>query len=198
MVTSTAPFTSPIWRKAAADSWIGIADTAKAIRSTLAMKFPGVKFYVRSKTYAGGGSIDIYYDGVVLNDAGNPVRVLVDYDGNVLDPTPVSDADYGWGRFGHLPKPGMPSKAAVNAVVGAYAGRGFDGMIDMGYSKSSWINPDGTAAYGHSDGTLGSHGSDPGYDHPRPTSGAVKVHFGASYVFVNDDLPYDVRVRVGR
>jgi hypothetical protein len=35
------------------------AETAKLIRPVLAKQFPGVKFSIRSRTYAGGASIDI-------------------------------------------------------------------------------------------------------------------------------------------
>lgn len=37
------------------------ADTAKMVRRALGEAFPGVKFSVRSHTYAGGSSIDVYW-----------------------------------------------------------------------------------------------------------------------------------------
>lgn len=37
------------------------AETAKMVRRALGEAFPGVKFSVRSKTYAGGSSIDVYW-----------------------------------------------------------------------------------------------------------------------------------------
>lgn len=44
--------------------WLSCADTAKLVREVLKAKFPATKFSVRSKTYAGGASIDIgYTDG---------------------------------------------------------------------------------------------------------------------------------------
>ncbi len=44
--------------------WLSCADTAKLVREVLKAEFPGTKFSVRSKNYAGGASIDIgYTDG---------------------------------------------------------------------------------------------------------------------------------------
>jgi hypothetical protein len=37
------------------------AETAQALRATLKAAFPGVKFSVRTRTYAGGSSIDVSY-----------------------------------------------------------------------------------------------------------------------------------------
>lgn len=39
--------------------FISVADTAKLVRAALKKAFPGVKFSVRSRTYAGGASIDV-------------------------------------------------------------------------------------------------------------------------------------------
>lgn len=42
---------------------------AKAIRKELKAAFPGVKFSVRSESFAGGNSVDIFYeDGPVIGD----------------------------------------------------------------------------------------------------------------------------------
>lgn len=175
--------------------WIDTADTAKLIRSALATKFPDVKFYVRTARYAGGSSIHVYYDGVVKGADGWPIRVLVDYDGNVLDPTPVDDnsIDYSSGRYGYMALPGLPKKRDVDAVLWAYAGGRFDGMIDLAYSVSSWLNPDGSAALAHNPGTGGSMGSDPGSIGDPPSGAAILVHYGSNFVFVDDVLPYDIR-----
>jgi len=189
----------PIYAAAAATTpsydggpvWIDTADTAKLIRANLARAFPGVKFYVRSDNYSGGSSIDIYFDGVV-----DGLFVRYDYDGNrvdLADPVTYDKVDHTNGRWGHLRKPGAPSKRDVDAVVSVFAGKGFDGMIDMSFYKDAWLLPDGSAAWGHSDGTVGSMGVFPGYDHAAPNGSAIKVHFGVSHVFVNDDLPWDVR-----
>lgn len=55
--------------------WIGLADTARLIRSALADAFPGVRFYVRSSSYSGGSSINVNFDGAA---AGAPSSRDVD------------------------------------------------------------------------------------------------------------------------
>jgi hypothetical protein len=42
---------------------LSCAETAKLVRRTLRNEFPGVKFSVRSKTYAGGASISVSWTG---------------------------------------------------------------------------------------------------------------------------------------
>lgn len=123
-------------------TYLSCAETAKLVRAALKKAFPGVKFSVRSDTYAGGASIRV-----------------------------------GWTDG--------PSSKAVEAVTNAYAGGGFDGMIDMAYNKDSWLMPDGSAAFASSEGTTGSMGSYAPYSHPAPAAGAVKVSFGADYIFCN-------------
>jgi Large polyvalent protein associated domain 29 len=78
-----------------------------------------------------------------------------------------------------------PSTKAVESVTAAYAGGGFDGMIDMAYSKDSWLMPDGSAAFASSEGTTGSMGVSSPYDYAAPGPGAKRVHFGANFVFCN-------------
>jgi hypothetical protein len=76
-----------------------------------------------------------------------------------------------------------PKTKAVEAVTNAYAGGGFDGMIDMAYHTSAWLMPDGSAAFASSPGTQGSMGVVPGFDYEAPAPGAKKVRFGADYIF---------------
>lgn len=199
MVTA-APASHPVYDRVAADiaagrhAYLTTADTAKLVRSTLAARFPGVRFYVRSSTYAGGSSIRVAWDGVVLDAKGWPVRVLVDYDGNVLDPTPVPDPDYTrGGRYGYLPKPGAPLARDVDAVLAGFAGKGFDGSIDLGYYKRSWLNPDGSMTFASTDGTAGSMGYVPARDGSRTHPSALLVSPGADYVTADPFLPYDKR-----
>jgi hypothetical protein len=46
--------------------YISVVETAKLIRAQLAKQFPGIKFSVKSKKYAGGASIDIgWVDGPI-------------------------------------------------------------------------------------------------------------------------------------
>ena len=76
-----------------------------------------------------------------------------------------------------------PTTKDVDAVVKCYAGGRFDGMIDMAYSVSSWLMPDGSAIVADNPGSEGSRGVDPGYSNPKPRPDAVEVRFGADYVF---------------
>ncbi len=49
--------------------YIPVAETAKLVRTALKNAFPGIKFSVRSRSYAGGASIDIEYtDGPTTKD----------------------------------------------------------------------------------------------------------------------------------
>jgi hypothetical protein len=81
-----------------------------------------------------------------------------------------------------------PSEKQVHELTDAFAGAGFDGMIDLKYSVSSWLLPDGSAAYGQSSGTVGSRGVQPEFDNPAPAPGAIKVHFGSDYVHLHRNL----------
>src|SRR5215510_11014328 len=52
-----------------------------------------------------------------------------------------------------------PTSKQVDEVVGVYGGGGFDGMIDMAYSKEAWLMPDGSATFAKTTGTEGSMGT---------------------------------------
>ena len=63
--------------------YISTADTAKLIRKELKERFPGQKFSVRSKSYAGGSSIDVRWGNGV-----SPVevdKVIKKYEGSEFD-----------------------------------------------------------------------------------------------------------------
>lgn len=65
---------------------LSCAETAKLIRKALKGKFPGQKFYVRSKTYSGGASITIKWIDGPTKDEVNPVVQLfsgADFDGMI-------------------------------------------------------------------------------------------------------------------
>jgi hypothetical protein len=171
-------------------AWIDVADTARLVRAALAKDFPGIKFYVRSNSYSGGASIDVYYDG----RSDDALWTLIDSSDNPYgDPVLYADVDHSVGRWAPILNPGMPRARVVDSALYPYKGGRFDGMIDMAYGVDSWLNPDGSAALAHSPGSTGSRGMDSPYDFPAPTAGAVRVHFGANFVFVNDTLPYDIR-----
>lgn len=180
-------------------TYIGVAETARLIRKRLAAVFPGTKFYVRSKSYSGGSSIDVSWDGVVLDSANHwPVSVRVNWDGDVLDPTPVSDKDYTRGdRYGYLPKPGAPTKRAVDAVIGGYDGKGFDGMTDSSYYVDTAIDIKTGEVLGTT--SIGG-GMNSGWDLPDAavaaiTAGTAMLIATGSYVRSEPYLPYDIAVK---
>jgi hypothetical protein len=179
----------------AGPAWISTADTARLVRDRLATLWPAVRFYVRSSSYSGGSSIRVWYDGIeriephascyckngptILRTEGDPCRVC-GYIGR-------------WTRVYRADRPGLEE---VESALEPYHGRSFDGSIDMAYSLETWLNPDGSASFAHTSGTAGSMGSVPRADGSRTDPGAVLIHPAASYVFVDAELPYDVRTRV--
>lgn len=63
--------------------YLTAAETAKLVRKHLRADFPGIKFSVRSKTYAGGASIDVRWtDGPLTRDVD---AVLSLYNGATFD-----------------------------------------------------------------------------------------------------------------
>lgn len=71
--------------------YMSTADTAKMVRTALKEAFQGVKFSVRSRIYAGGSSIDIYWvdgpnsamvDAVSDTFSGAYFDGMIDYKGN--------------------------------------------------------------------------------------------------------------------
>lgn len=98
-----------------------------------------------------------------------------------------------------------PTTKQVDAAVAQYGGSGFDGSIDLKYSWSSWLLPDGTAQVAHSPGTTGSMGGNKPVDTAKPHPDARLVHFGADYVFTSRSLAgnlggseTELRERAGR
>lgn len=152
--------------------YVSAAEQAAMIRKALAKSFPKTKFYVRSKTYAGGASIDVRYDGT------------------------ASLEQNASGRYVRTYKPGAPTLEDVRAVTDPYAGGGFDGTIDLAYSIDRFVNEDGAIVGSETLGTEGSLGCFPAFTKP-PTVPARRVSFAANYVFVEAELPYDVRTRGG-
>ena len=83
---------------------------------------------------------------------------------------------------------GGPIREDVESITSFFKSSGFDGMIDMAYSKYHYLLPDGTFINGNSTGTVGSLGYVEGYHNELP-EGAVEVRFGSDYVFVRDEGP---------
>jgi hypothetical protein len=193
MTTTTT--TSPVYLAAVAerertgrDPWIDTADVARLVRAELARRWPAVRFSVKLSRYSGGSSIRVRYDGVETDSRGRALLTLVDYDGNRQHGAPIvseDEIDYSRGRWGTIPREGMPAARDVSDAVSAYAGRSFDGMIDLAYGLSAWLNPDGSATLARDPGTAGSHGSIPEAIGSRTHPSAIVVRFGASYVFVD-------------
>lgn len=78
-----------------------------------------------------------------------------------------------------------PTEKEVDRVVGPFEGARFDGMIDMAYYASSWLNEDGSASVAHVPGTEGQRGSHTEFIGSRSTGSARLVHFGADYIHTN-------------
>jgi len=78
-----------------------------------------------------------------------------------------------------------PTPALVESVTRPYAGGGFDGMIDMGYSNYAWLMPDGTVTFAKTRGTAGSGGTVPSAQELQPSFKSELVRFGADYVFTS-------------
>lgn len=81
--------------------YLSCAETAKLVRAALKESFPGVKFSVKSSTYAGGASINVAYtdgpsasqvEGITSAFQGSYFDGMTDYKGsnyNSLDGQPV-------------------------------------------------------------------------------------------------------------
>jgi hypothetical protein len=93
----------------------------------------------------------------------------------------VRSSSYAGGASVSIAWTDGPTTKAVDAVVQPFSSRGFDGSIDMAYSKTSYMLPDGTVTYGETEGTSGSMGYVTPVKNPLP-EGARKVHFGSNYV----------------
>ena len=82
-----------------------------------------------------------------------------------------------------------PTRKQVEVVADEFETKGFDGMIDLAYSRSFWLLPDGTAHHAHTDGTSGSMGSVPETISSAPGPDAVLVErVQESFVFANRTL----------
>lgn len=78
-----------------------------------------------------------------------------------------------------------PSATMVKNITDQYASAGFDGMIDMAYTKDHWLLPDGSAVLAHSPGTTGSMGLHEPVENEKPHPDAELVHFCSGYVTTN-------------
>lgn len=80
------------------------------------------------------------------------------------------------------------STKEVEAVIKNFEGAGFDGMIDYKYYIGHWMLPDGTITLADSEGCYGSDAK----EIAKPCEEAIKIHFGADYVFANRTITKEV------
>lgn len=81
-----------------------------------------------------------------------------------------------------------PSKRYVEAVVGAFQGARFDGMIDLGWSVDHWLLPDGSVQVAIDSGSEGSKGVHAPLTTIKPHDDAELVSFGTLYTSVDRTL----------
>jgi hypothetical protein len=70
-----------------------------------------------------------------------------------------------------------PSQRAVEQRIDILAGSGFDGSIDLKYSKYHWLLPDGSVQVARFEGTEGSGGDHPRVEYAKPHPEAKLVQF---------------------
>lgn len=75
-----------------------------------------------------------------------------------------------------------PTDQMVGEITSAFAGEGFDGMIDMRYSLTSYLLEDGTVVPGKCGGTVGSGGTVEAYSNVLP-NGAREICFMTDFIF---------------
>lgn len=154
--------------------YVSAAETARLIRAALARTFPETKFYVRSRTFAGGAAVDVYYDGAELDENGWARTERDEY-----------------GRMRTVTKPGAPARESVEAIVNGFSGKNFDGMIDYGYSNDVYLDADGMPVGGQSDGSGVTGGIHEAYDVGREK--AVRRISTGCWTHVEPQEPFDVR-----
>ena len=81
-----------------------------------------------------------------------------------------------------------PMKQEVEAITSNYTSKNFDGMIDMAFSNSSWLYPDGTAERAYCGGTEGQKGYHVEENNFPSKPDAQLVSFGADYMGIYREL----------
>ena len=79
-----------------------------------------------------------------------------------------------------------PAWDDVESLAQQYAGAGFDGSIDLQYSKRHWLLPDGSIRFADTEGSEGSMGQH-GARKTKHPEGAILVRLGADFVSCNRD-----------
>ena len=97
----------------------------------------------------------------------------------------VRSSTYSMGASISVHYTGGPASADVEALVCCYESSHFDGSIDMAFSHSSWLEPDGGACIAHSPGSVGSMGLFQPVYNDRPSLTSRLVSFGADSIHVS-------------
>lgn len=90
-----------------------------------------------------------------------------------------------------------PTQSEVEGVANSYKSARFDGMIDMGWSVTHWLMPDGTAVVAKDRGSTGSRGVHEPTETKKPHPEAELVSFGSNmFVSVSREFSPDYMERV--
>ena len=81
-----------------------------------------------------------------------------------------------------------PTSEQVDSVTDAFAGKGFDGSIDLAYRCHSFLTEDGRAYVAGTSGTAGSMGAVEKAHNFKPERTARRVSFGADYIFSRREI----------
>lgn len=169
---------------------ISPAETARLVRAALHRAWPRVPFSVRTSVYAGGASIRVGYHGIAGIE---PLESCYCHEGPLLTGlTPQRCQRCGYlGRTVYAYHAGMPTIEDVERVVGAYAGGGFDGSIDLQFRRTVFLAADGTVLGSQTPGTEGSRGTVPASDDSDTYTVATRavraVRPGADFIHVSAD-----------
>lgn len=85
----------------------------------------------------------------------------------------------------------------VDSIARNYAGKGFDGMIDMSYFHYLYLNKDGFLRTHKSEGTTDSMGVSPSYENKLP-EGAIMVETSHPYIFTRRNISNEVKMKASK
>lgn len=88
-----------------------------------------------------------------------------------------------------------PTESMVEDITNPYRGGGFDGMIDLAYSQSAWLLPDGTVRFAGTSGTEASRGSVPASFGSPMHPGARLVRFSGQYIGISRRISPEFQAR---
>jgi len=110
----------------------------------------------------------------------------------------VTSENYSMGCAVRVSWTDGPLGADVNKITSRYSFAGFDGMIDMEYSKDRWLSRDGEMSLAHSESTGGSAGSCPESIGDPHSPDCVLVRGGAKYVTTSRHMSFAYAERLAR